>query len=276
MMNENNLENSPKIRDNNLSLTLKYVMWTFFDYVTKIIFISILWFIFNLPFIYSIYVFHFSRISSPLLYGITLIIIVYSPFSLGAAYYILQIISQIILAPKFNMFPRFPSQDFIRISVFFNGIFKYFFKSLGIILIMSLLLLILSSNLLFYWKNVVPKIPFLGYMLIGIIFWIISIVFLLNVFLLPIIIIKKISLFKAIYQSFLLVIDNLMYVIFVFLLLISFLIIMAFTMAGLFGIYFGVAALIQFISYFIIYRKYDDSIELVSESRTLKNIFKPK
>jgi len=215
MINEDNIKESGNLKENNFGSVLKYVMWTFFDYVTKIVFISVLWFVFNLPFIYSLYVFHFSKIANPLLYGITLIIILYSPFSLGAAYYILQIISQIIIAPKFEMQSRVFSQDFIKISLFFHGIFKYFFKSLGIIIIMSLLTLILTSNLLFYWKVIVPKIPFLGYILIGIIFLVICILLLLNSFLMPILIIKKISLFKAIYQAFLLVIDNLVYAFFV-------------------------------------------------------------
>ncbi|MDD5067918.1 MAG: hypothetical protein PHF84_12810 [bacterium] len=254
---------------------IKQFIWTFFDNITKIFSVSALWFILNLPVFYTIYVLLYSRITHPFLYAFLAVIVYYSPFSFGAGYYISQIISQMVTAPKFTLPEKILSMDMLKLSYFFRGTARFFWKSLAVILMLSLISLLLYLNLYFYWKIVTPRIPLLGLILTGFILWVIVIFLLMNNYLLPLLLTRETSIFRALSRSFLLVMDNVLYSLGLFLLLASFFIIMGFTMLGLLAVYSGTYILLQFLSFFIIYQKYDETIELVSETRAFKNLFKP-
>ncbi len=250
-------------------------LWGFFDNFFKIISISILWFLFSIPVLYTIYILIYSKWYNPVIYIVLINILLYSPVSLGASYYVLQIASQYASSKKLKLFPRFETNSMIKLNVFFKGIFKYFFTSIALILLNSAVFVFLYLNLHFYTKFLAAKIPALGLILSGFILWILILSCLIQLYIIPLALTRKISIFKTFYQSFLIVIDNLRFTIAAFMMIISFMVIMWFTVAGIFLIYYGTGALMQFLAYLNIYQKYDATMEVRKEQRTLKNIIKP-
>jgi len=244
----------------------KTFFWSFMDYITKIIKISLLWFVFNFPLFFII-------INFPASY-LLLIVILSSPFSLSANYYVLQITSQYFSSKKFHLFNKVYSPSEIKISIFFSGIKKYFFKSIILIILNAFLILLLYLNLKFYLKFA-SKIPYLGLFTLGIFFWLFLIYILMSIYQIPLIVTKDINVFKAIYQSFLLFLDNPFYTIGCFIFLISITIIFIITIAGFVFIFYGFFALFTQVAMLTIYQKYDETLEVREEKRTLKNILKP-
>ncbi len=258
-------------------LLYKNSMWLFFDYIVKVILISVLWFFFSTPFFYTGYVFAIGGLKLFTMYLWLLIIIMFSPFSFGAAYAILQIVSQVVTADKNKMtiFDKFYDKSDIKVKLFFKGIFKYFWKSILLIIINILITGFLYLNIFFYWKILTPKMQIFGLLLTGVMLWVTLIYILMTTYFIPLIITKKINIFKAIYQSFLLVIDNVLFSISLTLLSFSLTIILIFTLAGFFLIYYGLMMILIILGYFIIYKKYDETIEIKEEKRNLKSLIKP-
>ncbi len=256
-------------------LLYKNSLWLFFDYIIKIILISVLWFFFSTPFFYLGYVFIVGGLKIFTMYLWLLIIIMFSPFSFGAAYAVLQIVSQVVTAPKMEMFDKVYDKSEIKVKLFFNGIFKYFWKSFLLIIINIIISGFLYLNIYFYWHILVPKMQLLGLLLTGIMIWVTLIYSLMTVYFIPLLITKKINVFKAIYQSFLLVIDNVFFSISLALLNVSLTIILIFTLAGFFLIYYGIMIILMLLGYFVIYRKYDETIEISEEKRNFKSLIRP-
>lgn len=251
----------------------KYFLWTFFDHVIKIIQVSALWFVFSFPLLYTGFVLFYSRFYSPVFYIILLVIIFNSPVSLAAFNYMLQIVSQKFDAPGFYLFPKVYSPDQIKLSVFFRSMGSLFFTSIKLVLFLSVIYVLVTYNIYFYYKVIFPKARTIALLLMVIFFWLLIMIYFLNIYLIPILITKKVPFFKAFYQAFLLVIDNIFYTISISLLLFSLMIILIFTLAGFFALFFGIKAMLQLYAYLIIYQKYDDTMELTEERRTFRNIF---
>jgi len=222
-----------------------------------------------------VFVLVYSKIFIASYFIILFIVINFSPISFGAAAYALAIVSQSSSSKKLELFQRFESTKMIKINFFFKGIFKYFFKSLGLTLILIVTWLFFYANIYFYWRVLTPKIPLLGLVLTGFMLWLTAVLYLMHFYLIPLLITKNISPFKALYQAFLLVADNILYTLSVGMLLTSLFVIMAFTVAGIFLIFYGAAILLQLFGFIVIYQKYDETLELSSEPRTLKDIIKP-
>ncbi len=254
---------------------MKHFIWTFLDYVFRFMFISILWFFFNIPFLYTVFVLVYSKMFYPVYFILLFIVINYSPVSLGAFHYVLQIVSQSASSKKLSLFPKFESTKLIKISVFFKGVFKYFFQSIFLMLVMAFISLFFYYNIYFYWKILTPKIPLVGLILTGFILWLAAIFYLMQIYIIPLVLTKKLSPFRALYQSFLLVADNVLYCILVGILITSLFIIMAFTVAGIFLIFYGAISLLQLLCFLIIYQKYDETLQINKEHRTFKDVIKP-
>ncbi len=253
----------------------KHTVWTFLDYIWKIIIASILWFLFSIPIIWLFVFFIYSGIINAYLYIAVGILLFFSPISFGASYYILQIVSQYFTSDKFILFNKYSSPSDIKVKIFFKGIKRFFLPSILTIVINLLISLFLYLNITFYWRVVIPKSFILGLFLTGIILWA-SLLYLFTLnYLIPIIITKRVNLFKALYQSFLLVIDNMFYTIGVTVFLLSMIVIMIFSIAGFAVVFYGIFALIQLFSMLIIYQKYDDTMEYREEKRGMKNLIKP-
>ncbi len=254
---------------------MKQWLWGFFDHFFKIVIISALWLLFSAPVLYTIFILIYSKWYNPAIYIVLINILLYSPVSLGASYYVLQIASQYASSKKFELFPKFESNSMIKINVFFKGIFKYFFPSIALILLNSIIFVFLFLNLRFYLKFLAVKIPVLGYLISGFVLWIILLCCLVQLYIIPLTLTRKISVFKIFYQSFLIVIDNIIFTVAIFVMTISFMIIIWFTVAGIFLIYYGTVSLMQFLACLNIYQQYDETMEIKKEPRTLKNIIKP-
>ena len=175
----------------------------------------------------------------------------------------------------FILFPKFETNDMIKIKVFFDGIFKFFLKSITLILFNSIGFVFLYYNITFYLKFLTPKIPILGLTLTGFVLWVGLLFCLMQVYIIPLVLTRQISLFKVFYQSFLLVTDNIIFTIAVSVMLTSFIVIMGFTVAGIFLVFYGTITLLQILVCLNIYQKYDITMEIRKEVRTLKNIIKP-
>ncbi len=257
------------------STLFKRFFWAFMDYILRVILISVLWFVFNLPLFWLLLTFIYSGVVNFYTYFALFIIIFFSPISFGGSYYILQIASQYFSSEKFELFNKYPSASYIKLSIFFKGITRYFFKSLLSIIINLIISLFFYINVTFYWRVLVPKVPLIGLFLTGVVFWG-SIIYLLMLnYLIPLLITKQINVFKALYQSFLLVIDNVFYTIGACIFLSSFLVIMIFTIAGFAVVFYGMFSLFQIFSMLIIYQKYDETLVHRDEKRTLRNLIKP-
>jgi len=257
------------------STLFKRFFWAFMDYILRVILISVLWFVFNLPLFWLLLTFIYSGVVNFYMYFALFIIIFFSPISFGANYYILQIASQYFSSEKFELFNKYPSASYIKLSIFFKGITRYFFKSLLSIIINLIISLFFYINVTFYWRVLVPKVPLIGLFLTGVVFWG-SIIYLLMLnYLIPLLITKQINVFKALYQSFLLVIDNVFYTIGACIFLSSLLVIMIFTIAGFAVVFYGMFSLFQIFSMLIIYQKYDETLVHRDEKRTLRNLIRP-
>ncbi len=254
---------------------IKQALWGFFDHLFKIIFISILWFLFNIPVFYTIYVLLYSKFNNPILYIFLINIVLFSPVSVGASYYILQIASKYASSKMFTLFPQFTTNDNIRINIFFKGIFKYFFKSIILVLINSFIFILLYFNFFIYLKYLTVKTPVLGFILLGITLWAGLLIYLMQVYIIPLLLTRKISLFKIIYQSFLLVTDNIIFTMAISIMITSLFIIIGFTVVGIALLLYGTISLMQILACLNIYQQYDTTMEIKKEIRTLKNIIKP-
>ncbi len=254
---------------------MKQALWGFFDHIFKIIFISLLWFLFNIPVFYTIYVLLYSKFNNPAIYIVLVNIILYSPVSFGASYYILQIAGKYASSKMFILFPQFKTKGYISISIFFKGIFKYFFKSIILILINSFVFILLYLNFSIYLKYLTVKIPVLGFILLGITLWAGLLIYLMQVYIIPLLLTRRISFFKIIYQSFLLVTGNIIFTMAISIMITSFFIIMGFTIVGMVLVFYGITSLIQILACLNIYRQYDPTMKIKKENRTLKNIIKP-
>lgn len=252
----------------------RHLFWLFLDHPVRIISVSVMWFILSLPLLYTFPVFLYLRIVHPLPYLILTVLVFYSPVSFGAGAYIMHLIGQTVEAPKFLLPGRVISMDLIRFTLFFKGITGHLLKSLLAVFLSCLAVLFLYLNFYFYWRVVLPRIPLLGIVLSGFIIWVALLFLLMNLYLMPILLSRKTGVFKAFYQAFLLVIDNIFYSIGVALFVFSFFVIMGLTLLGLFLVFFSLFLAVQFYSYFIIYQKYDGSIRIVEEKRMLRDIFR--
>lgn len=263
------------MKQNNFKHLVKQFIWTFFDYIIKIIMVSSLWFLFSIPLLYTVFVLVYSKIFFIPYYIVLFVMIQYSPVSFGASYYILQIVSQSASSRQLTLFEKLESLKLIKISTFFRGIFKYFFKSIFVMIFISLIALFLYYNIYFYWKVVTPKSPLLGLILTGFILWLSAVFLMMQNYIIGLLLTKQKSIFKAIYQSFLLVADNIIYTFFTGLLLFSFSILMFFTVAGIFLVFYGALSLLQIWCFLIAFQKYDETLIISEERRTFKDILKP-
>ena len=202
-------------------------------------------------------------------------VILYSPVSTGAYYYVLQIASRYASSEMFILFKEPETKDSVKINIFFKGIFKYFWKSIGLMLLNSSVFILLYFNIHIYLKYLTPEIPVLGLLLLGFVLWAGLLFCLMQIYMIPLLITRKISLFKIFYQSFLLVTDNVIFTIAVAIMITSFFVIMGFTVAGIVLIFFGITSLLQILACLNIYRQYDATMVIRTEHRTLKNIIKP-
>ena len=253
----------------------KNIIWIFFDYIIKVILVSVLWFFFSTPFFYMGYILVTTGVKTFLAYIWLVIIIAYSPFSFGASYVILKMVSQIATSEKLLLFDKVIDKSDIKVKLFFNGIFKFFFKSLLLILVNIFISGFLYMNIYFYWYILTPQIKWLGLLLTGLMIWLALLYILMQIYLLPLTLTKKINIFKVLYQAFLLVIDNMGFSIAMTALIISFTIIFIFTLAGFFLIYYGVIMIISLVGYLFVYQKYDETLTIKEETRSLKNVIRP-
>ncbi|MBN1898834.1 MAG: hypothetical protein JW827_08665 [Spirochaetes bacterium] len=253
----------------------KRFFWTLLDYILKFMIVSFLWFLFHLPVFYFLLILFISHVTHIYLYWGAFLIIIFSPVSFGAAYYVLQIASQYFTSDRLSLFHRVEDASGIKLGVFFKGMGKYLSHSALLILLNLILSFFLYVNVWFYWTVILPRVQIIGLFLTGIIFWAIILYVLSLFYLVPIILLKKLNVFKAFYQSLLLVIDNIFYTLSNGVFLLSFLFIMVLTVAGLGLIFFGAFMLFQILATLVLYQKYDETLQIRDERRTLKNIIKP-
>ncbi len=253
----------------------KFLFWLFIDYTGKIILISLVWSILSIPGIAYLYSIITEGKLLSIEFFVMIIVLTLSPFSFASSYYVLQISSQPFKSGKLNLFPKIYTKSDITLKIFFKGLSRYFFKSIGVTAISLLLLSLFYFYFNFYFKILRTKIPLLSIFVTGVLFWLFLIYLFMHIYIIPLMVSRKVNIFKGFYQSFLLVMDNFLYTALHFLFSIIMLFIFVMSVAGIFFLLYGVLELYHQLVFLMIFKKYDETMEISEEKRTFKDLIKP-
>ncbi|GEM_PF-6969572 len=244
-----------------LQFIMRKIFWTSFDYLWTNVLFSLVWVLFNIPFALAIMTLALSKNYSIVLYIVLFNAFWLSPFSAGLAYAVL---------PQIN-----EEEGGRTIARFFEGIKKFWKKSLSLYLISTAFLTTATYSIVLYIRKYSAEGSFLVLILTAVII-IVTAFFLLMQYNMNAILTKQDeTVGKVIYKSFLLVLGNLGIYLFMAFFMISLSVILTFSIVGLLLIFPFFHFLTWNIVVLCLLSKYNPNITVKDDPRTLRNIFRP-
>ena len=244
-----------------LKFIYKKIFWVNYDYLLSNIVFSLLWFIFQLPILFLLFVLIFTKSSSDTYYILLINLLFFNPAS-GAISYATSLMVKNHSNAK-------------KISNFWKGIKKFWLKSLLLFITNTIVYLILYKAFIFYATKSMTFNPFVQLILAGIILWISIYYLMMSINFFPILVNQKEKFFKIFYKSFLLVLDNLGIYFLLGIFFISITILFVFSILGFILLFSGFYFLSLNILTLSLLSKYNSSIKIEEETRKFKHLLKP-
>lgn len=251
----------PDISYGMLQLIIRKMFWTSFDHLWTNVLYSLMWIAFNLPFAAAIGTLAINQNYTVYWYIIFFNALWLSPFAAGLSYAVL---------PQIN--EEEGSRDIRR---FFEGVRKFWKKSLFLYALSTLFQVIAVNGIIFYIAKYGEDGSFLTLVLCGLIIFVLACYLLMQCNMNTVLVKQDETVSKVIYKSFLLVLGNPGTYLFMAILMVSFSIILVFSIVGLLLIF----PVFHFLSWNIVVlallSKYNPNITVKDDPRHFRNIFRP-
>jgi hypothetical protein len=237
------------------------IFWCNFDHLGKNMLLSLLWILLHLPVFLCIAFLVVTKSHTFSFYIILVNFLALSPVTAGMFYASLPMVNS---EGRINAPARL-----------FQGIRKFWWRSLLLFVLSTLLVLVASNALVFYLKESLKINIFLRVILAGLAFWVLTYVLFMQLSFFPLLVRLETKVAQTLYKSFLLVLGNPgQHILFGLFFFFSF-VIAAFSILGFVLLWPAYYALSVNIFSLGLLSKYNETIVFEQETRTFRHLFKP-